>query len=158
MMAPRELATSAKPATGDSATATATASRDSITDIWGPRTPHVGEWPIRVDSRMHRDADRWVRSVCVLCSTGCGMEIGVADGQIVGVRGLATDRVNHGRLGPMGLHAWEANHSPDRLTQPLVRDDGRLRPGTWEDAMGRIAERSKHDLDPGLFRDGVERQ
>jgi hypothetical protein len=27
-----------------------------------------------------------------------------------------------------------------------------------EEAMGRIVERSKHDLDPGLFRDGVERQ
>ena len=145
MTAPREPATTAEPATGDSATATAT--RDSIADIWGPRTPHVGEWPIRVNARMHRDADRWIRSVCVLCSTGCGMEIGVADGQIVGVRGLATDRVNHGRLGPKGLHAWEANRSPDRLTQPLIREDGRLRPATWEEAMGRIVERSKHDLE-----------
>ncbi len=125
----------------------ATATRDSITDVWGPRTPHVGEWPVRVDSRMHRDADHWVRSVCMLCSTGCGIEVGVAEGQIVGVRGLATDRVNHGRLGPKGLHGWEANHSPDRLTQPLIRQDGRLRPATWDEAMGRIVERSKHDLE-----------
>src|SRR4051812_15252833 len=133
------------PSTPDPASPSAT--RDSITDIWGPRTPHLGEWPVRVDSRMHREADHWVRSVCVLCSTGCGMEVGVADGQIVGVRGLATDRVNHGRLGPKGLHAWEANNSPDRLTQPLIREDGGLRPATWDEAMGRIVERSKHDLE-----------
>jgi hypothetical protein len=27
--------------------------RDSIRDIWGPRTPYVGEgrWPVRVDER-----------------------------------------------------------------------------------------------------------
>src|SRR5205085_903562 len=23
--------------------------RDSIADIWGPRTPHLGSWPVRVD-------------------------------------------------------------------------------------------------------------
>jgi predicted molibdopterin-dependent oxidoreductase YjgC len=26
-----------------------------------------------------------------------------------------------------------------RLTQPLVRDDGRLRPATWDEAMDRAA-------------------
>jgi anaerobic selenocysteine-containing dehydrogenase len=26
-------------------------SRDSIKDIWGERTPHFGEWPVRVDQR-----------------------------------------------------------------------------------------------------------
>ena len=42
---------------------------------------------------------------------------------MVGVRGLATDVVNHGRMGPKGLYGstpW-ANH-PDRLTRPLIRD------------------------------------
>ena len=66
-----------------------------------------------------RAPDRWVQSCCVLCSAGCGLDIGVKDGRIVGVRGRAADRVNHGRLGPKGLHGWEANSSPDRLTRPL---------------------------------------
>lgn len=37
-------------------------------------------------------------------SNGCGLDIGVKDGKIVGVRGRAVDRVNHGRLGPKGLN------------------------------------------------------
>ena len=45
--------------------------RDAITDIWGPRTPHDGEWPSRVDERTLATPERWVQSVCVLCSTGC---------------------------------------------------------------------------------------
>jgi hypothetical protein len=33
-------------------------SRDSIADIWGPRTPHVGEWPERVDEATIDRPDR----------------------------------------------------------------------------------------------------
>jgi ferredoxin-nitrate reductase len=73
------------------------------------------------------------------------MDIGVKDGRIVGVRGRAVDRVNHGRLGPKGLHGWEANASPDRLRVPLMRDrkNGPQREATWDEAMGAIAARTK---------------
>jgi anaerobic selenocysteine-containing dehydrogenase len=78
------------------------ATRDSITDIWGPRTPYVGEgrWPVRQDERTVAEPERWVQSCCVLCSNGCGLDIGVQGGRIVGVRGRADDRTSRGRLGP----------------------------------------------------------
>jgi len=57
-----------------------------------------------------------VRSCCVLCSNGCALDVGMRDGRIGDARGLKTDRVNRGRLGPKGLHGWEANNAPDRLT------------------------------------------
>jgi anaerobic selenocysteine-containing dehydrogenase len=57
---------------------------------------------------------------------GCGLDSGVKDSRIVVVRGRAADVVNRGRLGPKDLHGWEANHSPDRLTHPLIRRAGRL--------------------------------
>jgi len=117
--------------------------RDSITDIWGERMPYLVNWSVRIDERTTDDPDRWVPSACVLCSNGCGLEIGVRDGKIVGVRGKANDRVNHGRLGPKGLHAWEANDSPDRLKQPLIRRDGSLQEATWDEAMGLLVQRSK---------------
>ena len=63
---------------------------------------------------------------------------------MVGVRGRASDVVNHGRLGPKGLYGstpWAS--SPDRLTRPLVREGGRLVETDWETAMGRIVEVSK---------------
>jgi ferredoxin-nitrate reductase len=126
--------------------AAASTTRDSIADVWGPRTPFRGEWPVRVDQRTTRTPERWVQSVCVLCSTGCGLDIGVAGNEIVGVRGRAVDRVNHGRLGPKGLHGWEANASADRLIQPLVRRDGRLQPTSWDAAMSLIADRSKRAI------------
>lgn len=117
--------------------------RDSIADVWGERTPYAGKWPAREDRRTTEEPERWVPSACVLCSNGCGLDIGVRDGRIVGVRGRASDRVNRGRLGPKGLHGWEANHSPDRLTRPLVRRGGRLEEASWDEAMGLVVARSR---------------
>jgi ferredoxin-nitrate reductase len=129
--------------------------QDRIRDVWGPRTPHDRgtDWPVRVDLALHDgvtedQVDHWVQSACVLCSNGCGCDIAVKDGRMVGVRGRATDRVNHGRLGPKGLYGstpWAS--SPDRLTRPLVREGGRLVESDWETAMGRIVETSRRLLD-----------
>ncbi|MFJ6164265.1 molybdopterin oxidoreductase family protein [Micromonospora orduensis] len=130
---------------------------DRIADPWGARTPYGPgqEWPVRVDrfldgDRTEADVDRWVQSASVLHSNGDAMDIAVADGRIVGVRGRAVDRINRGRLDPKDLYGWQANHSPDRLTRPLVRDGARLVETDWDTAMGRIVARSRELLDgPG---------
>jgi ferredoxin-nitrate reductase len=126
---------------------------DRIAEPWGPRTPYAQatKWPARVDSFLQEgvtpdQVDRWVQSACVLCSNGCGMDIAVAGGRIVGVRGRGHDRVNHGRLGPKGLFGWQANHAADRLTRPLVRERGELVETDWDTAMDRIVERTRHQL------------
>jgi anaerobic selenocysteine-containing dehydrogenase len=80
---------------------------DRIADVWGERTPFAvgGDWPDRVDQALTVDDDqveRWVQSACVLCSNGCGMDIAVADGRIVGVRGRAGGPGQPGPAGPQG--------------------------------------------------------
>jgi ferredoxin-nitrate reductase len=120
-------------------------SRNSIQNIWGERTPFRGrdQWPERVDYRITEEPDLWVKSACVLCSNGCGLDVGTKGGRIVGVRGRGSDVVNRGRLGPKGLNGWEANHSPDRLTYPLIRKGGKLEKATWDEAMKLIVARSQ---------------
>jgi anaerobic selenocysteine-containing dehydrogenase len=121
--------------------------RDSINQIWGERAPYFEKWSERIDERTNTDVvDRWVQSACVLCSNGCGVEIGVKDKRIVGVRGRPDDHVNRGRLGPKGLHAWEANNSSDRLRSPLIRKEGKLQSATWDQAMNVIVEKSKETI------------
>jgi ferredoxin-nitrate reductase len=118
-------------------------SRDSIKDVWGPRAPYHESWSERVDERTVQPVESWVQSACLLCSNGCGLEVGVRDGRIVGVRGRADDHVNRGRLGPKGLYGWEASNSTDRLTTPLIRKGGQLRRANWDEAMNLIVEKSK---------------
>jgi len=74
------------------------------------------------------------------------MDIAVKDGKIAGVRGRAEDRVNRGRLGPKDLYGWQANASPDRVTKPLIRENGRLVETDWDTAMGRVVARSRELL------------
>jgi anaerobic selenocysteine-containing dehydrogenase len=129
-------------------------SLDRIAEPWGTRTPYARgeEWPTRVDSFLEdgvseADVDRWIQSASILHSNGDGLDIAVKDGGIVGVRGRAEDRVNHGRLGPKDLYGWQANHSPDRLTVPLVRRNGTLVEASWDFAMGLVAGRTRELLD-----------
>ena len=112
----------------------------------GRRMPGVPIGRSGVDEHVEGPVERWVRSACVLCSHGCGLEIGVRDGRIVGVRGADGDRVNHGRLGPKGLYGWQANKAADRLLHPLVRRDGELREASWDEAMDLVVERSRELL------------
>jgi anaerobic selenocysteine-containing dehydrogenase len=94
------------------------------------------------------DVDAWVKSACLLCSNGCGCDIAVKEGRMVGVRGRERDRVNRGRLGPKGLYGstpW--SHSSDRLTRPLVREHGELVETDWDTAMGRVVAESKRLLE-----------
>src|SRR5215203_1781637 len=121
--------------------------RDSIKDIWGARTPHYKDWPERVDKKVFEEPDEWIQSCCILCSNGCGLDIGVKNGRMVGVRGRAVDRINYGRLGPKGLNGWVANNSEDRLTKPLIRRDGRLQEASWDEAMKLMVQNSRNIIE-----------
>jgi anaerobic selenocysteine-containing dehydrogenase len=129
-------------------------SLDRIAEPWGTRTPYgPGEtWPTRVDTHLAEgvsedDVDRWVQSASILHSNGDGLDIAVKDDRIVGVRGRAVDRVNHGRVDPKDLFAWRANNSPARLTRPLIRRDGELVETDWDTAMDAVVGRCKELLD-----------
>lgn len=67
-------------------------------------------------------------------------------GRMVGVRGRDDDPVNRGRLGPKGLFGWQANHSEQRLTRPLLRRRGKLVETDWDTAMSLVVDRSKRLL------------
>ncbi|MFF5954760.1 molybdopterin oxidoreductase family protein [Streptomyces luteogriseus] len=134
-------------------------SADRIADVWGSRTPYEPgtPWPSRTDTHLaaglgEQDVERWVQAASLLHSNGDAMDIAVREGRMVGVRGRAADRVNRGRLGPKDLYGWQANASLDRLTRPLVREDGRLVECDWDTAMDRITTRTRrllYDKGPG---------
>jgi ferredoxin-nitrate reductase len=126
---------------------------DRIANPWGERTPRGrdGDWSVREDQFLEEGVAeedvRWVQTASILHSNGDALDIAVKDGRIVGVRGHGVERVNKGRLDPKGLTGWQANNSEDRLTKPLVRKDGELVEASWDEAMGRIVERSRRLLE-----------
>jgi anaerobic selenocysteine-containing dehydrogenase len=128
-------------------------STDRVAEPWGTRAPYDrgSPWAARLDTHLEgglspSEIDSWHPAASILHSNGDAMDIAVKDGRIAGVRGRTGDRVNRGRLGPKDLFGWQANNSADRLTQPLMRVNGRLVRSDWDTAMDRVAGRSRELL------------
>jgi len=87
-----------------------------------------------------------VRTTCPYCGVGCQLKLKVKDNRIIGV---AKDKSgsNLGHLCVKGQFGWEFVHSPDRLTEPLVRKNGILQKVSWEEALTHVANRLKSILD-----------
>lgn len=67
--------------------------------------------------------DREVDSVCPFCGVGCLVTYQVRDEKIISVQGREGP-ANEGRLCVKGRFGMDYIHSPDRITQPLVRKAG----------------------------------
>ncbi|MGB9234544.1 MAG: NADH-quinone oxidoreductase subunit NuoG [Terriglobales bacterium] len=86
-----------------------------------------------------------VGTVCTHCGDGCKTTLGVrrSDTGMEIVRGDNRDKsgINGDFLCMKGRYAFDFAHSEERLTQPLVRKDGKLTPASWEEAIDLIGKR-----------------
>jgi NADH-quinone oxidoreductase subunit G len=79
-------------------------------------------------------------SICALCPSQCNVEFTVRDdARIVRVKARDNEDVEDGWLCDKGRYGYQAVHSPDRITSPLVLDGGALREATWERALEAAA-------------------
>jgi predicted molibdopterin-dependent oxidoreductase YjgC len=82
-----------------------------------------------------------VRSVCPFCGTGCGINLHVAGRRVIGVTPDWTAPANEGSLCVKGQFGTDFIHSPDRLTTPLIRRDGKFIEASWEETHDLIVEK-----------------
>ncbi|MEK9929356.1 MAG: formate dehydrogenase subunit alpha [Rhodospirillaceae bacterium] len=97
---------------------------------------------------------RAVETLCPFCGVGCQTNVNIKDSKILFVDGK-NGPANNNRLCVKGRFGFDYVHSPDRLTQPLIRRDdapkeaniqiGRerieevFRVATWEEALDKAA-------------------
>lgn len=96
----------------------------------------------------------WKKAPCRYCGTGCGVEVAVAKGRVVAVRGDQKSPVNRGLLCAKGYHLPGMLYGADRLTKPLRRKpDGKgFEPISWDEALDQIAAKFSEVLE----QDGPE--
>jgi NADH-quinone oxidoreductase subunit G len=82
--------------------------------------------------------------VCTLCPSQCNVTFTVRDEKVMRVLARDHDGVDDGWLCDKGRFAYQAIHVDERITQPLVRDGGDLRPVSWERALDAAAAIGKH--------------
>ena len=93
---------------------------------------------------------KYVPTICPYCGTGCGLNFVVKDGKIVGVEPYKRHPVNEGKVCPKGNFGYEFINREDRLTTPLIKENGEFREASWDEALDLVANKLKEvsDEDP----------
>ncbi|MCK5923146.1 MAG: molybdopterin-dependent oxidoreductase, partial [Methylococcales bacterium] len=84
---------------------------------------------------------RWDKAPCRFCGTGCHVKVAVKDDKVVAIAGAEDADVNKGLLCVKGYHVGGILYGKDRLTEPMLRKNGKLEPITWDEALTVIADR-----------------
>ena len=84
---------------------------------------------------------KFVQTTCPYCGTGCSFNLVVKEGKVVGTQPYTRSPVNEGKVCPKGTYAHEFVNSPDRLTKPLIKKDGRFVEATWDEAYDLIVQK-----------------
>jgi len=88
-----------------------------------------------------------VKSHCFICLGLCGQTINVKDNIITGCKGLPGDPKGGGRLCIKGANAHKNTYSAYRLKTPLIKENGRFRKASWDEALNMTVENLKK-IDP----------
>ncbi|HEY1687923.1 MAG TPA: NADH-quinone oxidoreductase subunit NuoG [Solirubrobacteraceae bacterium] len=78
-------------------------------------------------------------TVCTLCPSQCNVTLTVRDEKVLRVLARDNHEVDDGWLCNRGRFARREIHSRKRVTEPLIRDGGSLRPVPWERALEEAA-------------------
>ncbi len=78
-------------------------------------------------------------SVCTLCPAQCNVTLTVRDERALRVLARDNVEVDDGWLCDKGRFGYQSFHVDQRVTEPLVRDGGQLRPVSWERALQEAA-------------------
>jgi assimilatory nitrate reductase catalytic subunit len=96
----------------------------------------------RVPERLK--PDQTTTMVCGFCSTGCGLNVHLQQGEAVNLTPATQYPVNLGMACPKGWEALAPLRAPDRATTPLLKGPGgKLRPVSWPEALETFAKRFK---------------
>ena len=91
--------------------------------------------------------NRWTRTTCPYCGTGCEMLVGTRDDRIVQIKPVLDAPVNRGHLCVKGRYAFPFVDAPDRCAQPMIREADQWRRVPWKEAIDLIAEKFAYYLD-----------
>lgn len=80
-------------------------------------------------------------TVCTYCGVGCRMDVKTRDGEVVDVAPDPEAPANGVRLCSKGRFGFDFVNRDDRLTQPLIKENGEFREASWEEALDLVSEK-----------------
>ena len=70
-------------------------------------------------------SEQIIKTDCILCVWGCGINAHVKDGKLVKVEGMKEHPMNEGVICKRAEHLPEYIYSPDRLKYPMMKVNGK---------------------------------
>jgi formate dehydrogenase major subunit len=92
------------------------------------------------ESHMRESRTRRTKTVCTYCGVGCSFNIWTKDRHILKVEPL-DGPANGISTCVKGKFGWDFVNSADRLTKPLIRESGKFREASWDEALDVVARR-----------------
>ena len=80
-----------------------------------------------------------VRTICNYCGCGCTIELNIKDGKIIKVTNVEDSPVGDGLLCVKGKFGWDFVHSEERLKTPLIKENGKFREASWDEALDLVS-------------------
>jgi predicted molibdopterin-dependent oxidoreductase YjgC len=81
-----------------------------------------------------------VETICGYCGCGCNLTLHISRNEVIRVTSRP-NTINEGWLCVKGRYGQSFINSPDRLTTPLIKKEGKFVPASWDEALGYVAER-----------------
>ncbi len=105
-------------------------------------TPDLGPlWlTSEVEAAARRGSIRRTKTVCPFCGVGCSFEVWTRGREILKVVPRAESPSNGIATCVKGKFGLDFVNSPNRLTEPLVRERDRFVATRWDDALDRVAQ------------------
>lgn len=88
-----------------------------------------------------------IRTTCPYCGVGCQQLLHVKDEKIVKVTGVEDGAPNKGRLCVKGRFGYDFIYSEERLTTPLIKENGEFRSASWDEALDFTVEKFKQIIE-----------
>ncbi|MGA8044456.1 MAG: formate dehydrogenase subunit alpha [Terracidiphilus sp.] len=115
---------------------------NGMIDIVKGIEPEIGYRSIlqvsEVESAMRRSRVKQTKTVCTYCGVGCSFDIWTKDRHILKVE-PAHGPANGISTCIKGKFGWGYVNSADRLTTPLIRENGSFREASWDEALSLVA-------------------
>jgi formate dehydrogenase major subunit len=81
------------------------------------------------------------KTTCTYCGVGCQVYLETISDKVVRVSGVDGIAPNYGHLCVKGRFGFDFINHPDRLSAPLIKENGSFRQASWDEALDLVAKR-----------------
>lgn len=102
-----------------------------------------------IDKRAIGSGRNWeldkVETVCPYCGVGCRLELQIdrKRNKIIRINGVEDSQTNEGMLCVKGRFGFDFVNSEERITTPMIKENGEFREVDWDEAVNFISKRFK---------------